>query len=46
MSGPEGLGDTGRAQVIPLPGEVQVPSEPDQVPQTGHLGEQGRDGPG
>ena len=29
MSGLEGLGDTGRAQVIPLPREVQVLSEPD-----------------
>ena len=45
MSGPKGLGDTDRAQVIPLPEEVWVPSEPDRVPRTGHLGEQGQDGP-
>ena len=41
----EGLGDTGGAQVIPPPREVQVPSELDRVPWTGHLGEQGQDGP-
>ena len=29
MSTLEGLGDTGRAQVIPLPGEVQVLLEAD-----------------
>ena len=40
MSSPESLGDTSRAQVIPLPGEVQVLLEADRVPQTGHLGKQ------
>ena len=45
MSGLKGLGDTSRAQVIPLPGEVQVLLEPDRVPRTGHLREQGQDGP-
>jgi len=45
MSSLEGLGSTNGAQVIPPPREMQVPSEADRVPQTGHLGEQGRDGP-
>jgi len=38
MSSPKSLGDTGGAQVIPLPEEVRVSSEPDRVPRTDHLG--------
>ena len=45
MSGPKSLRDTGRVQVISPPGEMRVLSEPDRVPRTDHLGEQGRDGP-